>query len=154
MASPGGLHGSGEATADPTEGVRHGSRGGERGSARTCESSSASSTTRAGKSSSRSSYRAEHDLIEVPAGSQTDFASVPRPFVWLLPTYGLYTPAAILHDRLWRHWVPEGRMTYVDADGVFRRAMRELGGAFLPPVDHVGGGPCAERSEARGFRAE
>src|ERR1700690_1532532 len=62
----------------------------------------------------------------VPVGQRTDFASVPRVYVWFLPRYGRYTLAAILHDYLWRHVVQRGELPYVDADGIFRRAMREL----------------------------
>jgi hypothetical protein len=69
--------------------------------------------------------------FEVPVGSTTDFASVPRFFTWFLPRYGKYTKAAILHDRLWRHYVPAGALSFVDADGIFRRAMRELEVPFL-----------------------
>ena len=29
----------------------------------------------------------------------TDLASVPQPFTWLIPRYGLYTKAAIFHDH-------------------------------------------------------
>ena len=61
----------------------------------------------------------------------TDFASVPRVFVWLLPRYGRYTKAAILHDFLWRTQVKAGRLSWRDADGMFRRAMRELNVPFL-----------------------
>jgi hypothetical protein len=67
------------------------------------------------------------DKFTVPLGMLTDFASIPRAFVWFLPKYGKYTLAAILHDYLWRHAVPKGELPYVDADGLFRRAMRELG---------------------------
>lgn len=68
---------------------------------------------------------------EVPASMQTDFASVPRVFVWFLPRYGRYTKAAILHDHLWRDLVPAGKLTLLEADGIFRRAMRELRVPFL-----------------------
>lgn len=67
----------------------------------------------------------------VPAGSPTDFASVPRVFVWFLPRYGRYTKAAILHDHLWRDLATTGEISWVDADALFRRAMRELGVPFL-----------------------
>ena len=76
-------------------------------------------------------YEGKFDSFEVPAGTETDFASVPRVFVWLLPRYGKYTQAAILHDYLWRVAVPEGQLTLPEADGIFRRAMRELGVPFL-----------------------
>lgn len=77
------------------------------------------------------SYRARDDDFEVPANGETDFASVPRLFVWLLPRYGRYTPAAILHDHLWRVAVPEGQLSRRDADGIFLQAMRQLGVPFL-----------------------
>lgn len=76
-------------------------------------------------------YEGKHERFTVPAGSGTDFASVPRIFVWLLPRYGRYTKAAILHDYLWRERVSQGEMTWSDADGIFLRAMRELGVPFL-----------------------
>ena len=63
--------------------------------------------------------------------TSTDFASVPRVFVWFLPRYGRYTLAAILHDYLWRERASIGAMEYIDADGTFRRAMRELNVPFL-----------------------
>ncbi len=50
---------------------------------------------------------------------------------WLVPPYGLFTPAAVLHDHLWRVLVPAGGIDPVDADGLFRRAMHELGVPFL-----------------------
>jgi hypothetical protein len=75
-------------------------------------------------------YHGYKDLFDVPVGQETDFASVPRIFVWFLPRYGRYTKAAILHDYLWRTEVPKG-MSRLDADGLFRQAMRELGVPFL-----------------------
>lgn len=76
-------------------------------------------------------YDGAHQQFEVPLDMQTDFASVPRFFVWLLPRYGRYTKAAILHDRLWRDEAREGRISLRDADGIFRRAMRESEVPFL-----------------------
>jgi Protein of unknown function (DUF1353) len=77
------------------------------------------------------SYTGKQDPFEIYAGMRTDFASVPRIFAWLLPSYGRYTKAAIVHDLLWREWAKEGRLDYIDADGIFRRAMRELEVPFL-----------------------
>ena len=57
-------------------------------------------------------------------------SSVPRLFVWFLPRYGRYTRAAILHDHLWDD-AKAGRIVWRDADGIFRRAMRELGVPLL-----------------------
>jgi hypothetical protein len=68
-------------------------------------------------------YRGHTDTFTVPDGFVTDFASVPRLVTWLLPRYGDYTRAAILHDYLW----DRGEVTTKDADGLFRRSMRELG---------------------------
>jgi Protein of unknown function (DUF1353) len=76
-------------------------------------------------------YKGNRDRFEVPEGMETDFASVPRVFVWFLPRYGRYTKAAILHDYLWREAVPAGELTLAQADGIFRRAMWELGVPFL-----------------------
>lgn len=79
------------------------------------------------------SYQGKEDLFEVSVGEETDFASVPRLFVWFLPRYGRWTKAAILHDHLWRKEVGQNgkQIAYIDADGTFRRAMRELDVPFL-----------------------
>jgi hypothetical protein len=66
--------------------------------------------------------------ITVPAGFQTDFASVPRGFWNLFPPTGRYAPAAVLHDFLYA----VGRVGSVPvsrayADGVLRRASGDLG---------------------------
>jgi len=76
-------------------------------------------------------YQGRSEVFHVPTGQPTDFASVPRLFVWFLPRYGRWTKAAILHDHLWRDRAGEGKMPYVEADGTFRRAMRELQVPFL-----------------------
>jgi len=76
-------------------------------------------------------YEANREVFEVPVGQGTDFASVPRPFIWFLPRYGAYTMAAILHDYLWRVRAATGKMRWIEADGVFRKAMRELRVPFL-----------------------
>jgi hypothetical protein len=73
-------------------------------------------------------YRGNEDLFEVPAGSKTDFASVPALFQWLIPRSGRYTRAAVLHDHLWRQ---TPAISLADADGIFRRAMAELEVPFL-----------------------
>jgi hypothetical protein len=76
-------------------------------------------------------YEGNDERFVVPANSGTDFASVPRVFVWFLPRYGRYTKAAILHDHLWRDLATKGEIDWVDADALFRRAMRDLGVPFL-----------------------
>jgi hypothetical protein len=78
--------------------------------------------------------------ILVPADLETfetDFASVPALFTWLVPKTGTHLPAALLHDGLvgGRDYVatayPPGAdpVDRVDADLVFRRAMRD---SYIP----------------------
>lgn len=40
------------------------------------------------------------DIIKVPSGFVTDFASIPRPFWTILPPWGKYGKAAVVHDYL------------------------------------------------------
>jgi len=75
-------------------------------------------------------YQGRDEPFVVPAGFETDFASVPRAFTWLIPRYGRYTKAAILHDFLSQQ-AAAGKFAWVDADGIFRRTMRELGVPIL-----------------------
>ena len=76
------------------------------------------------------SYAGREETFVVPAGFTTDFASVPQALTWLVPRYGRYTKAAILHDYLWAR-CREGRFDWADADGLLRRSMRELDVPFL-----------------------
>ncbi len=72
-------------------------------------------------------YRGRRDRFVVPAGFRTDLATVPRVVVWLVPRWGLYTRAAVLHDWLCTEGIATGAVTARDADGLFRRVMRESG---------------------------
>jgi hypothetical protein len=72
-------------------------------------------------------YQGRWERFVVPAGFRTDFASVPRPVVWLVPRFGAYTLAAILHDWLCTEGIRSGAVTSREADGLFRRIMRESG---------------------------
>ena len=72
-------------------------------------------------------YLGNRDRFVVPAGFTTDFATVPRPVTWLVPRFGAYTLAAILHDWLCTEGIRSGAVTARDADGIFRRVMREAG---------------------------
>jgi hypothetical protein len=76
-------------------------------------------------------YRGRSDTFVVPAGFRTDFATVPRPVVWLIPRFGRYTLAAVLHDWLVTDGLAAGVVSARDADGLFRRVLRELD---VPPV--------------------
>lgn len=75
-------------------------------------------------------YQGKIELFTVPKGFMTDFASVPRLVVWLLPRYGRWTQAAVLHDYLWA-LARQGELDKFDADGIFNRALRELEVPFL-----------------------
>lgn len=75
-------------------------------------------------------YQGSKETFQVPENFITDLASVPRAFTWLFPRYGRYTMAAILHDFLYETLVRSGLMSYRDADGILRQAMRLLGVPF------------------------
>ena len=62
------------------------------------------------------------EVIDVAEGFQTDFASVPRPLWWLIPRWGRYGNAAVIHDYC--YW--EQRYTRNRADEIFREAMEVL----------------------------
>lgn len=76
-------------------------------------------------------YEGKTDRWTVPTGFLTDFATVPRVAVWLIPRFDRYTRAAILHDWLCAQHRDTGYPSSPDVDGVFRRILRELG---TPPV--------------------
>jgi hypothetical protein len=63
------------------------------------------------------------ETVRVPEGFATDFASIPRLFWILLPTWGTYGPAAIVHD--WLYWTQ--RCTRQSADDTLLEAMVALG---------------------------
>jgi hypothetical protein len=76
-------------------------------------------------------YRGRSDTFVVPAGFRTDFATVPRVAVWLIPRFGRYTLGAVLHDWLVTVGILAGAVSSRDADGLFRRVLAEEG---VPPV--------------------
>jgi hypothetical protein len=67
-------------------------------------------------------YESDHlhgALIEVPAGTKTDLASIPQ-LVWnIAPKTGLHDPGAVIHDWLYT----SGAVPKDDADSVFYEAM-------------------------------
>jgi hypothetical protein len=64
-----------------------------------------------------------NEVVEVPKGFVTDFASVPRFAWWLIPPDGNYTQAAVVHDYLY-HTKPYTRHR---CDQIFLEAMAVLG---------------------------
>jgi hypothetical protein len=71
--------------------------------------------------------RGRRQRFVVPAGFRTDLTTVPRVVVWLVPRWGLYTRAAVLHDWLCTVGIRTRAVTARDADGIFRRVLRESG---------------------------
>ena len=66
----------------------------------------------------------DNDLIKVPKGFITDFASIPK-VVWSIIGHpaGQYGKAAVIHDYLYRN----GLRTRKKADDIFLEAMEVLG---------------------------
>jgi hypothetical protein len=61
--------------------------------------------------------------VIVPAGFETDFASIPRMFWPLLPHDGPWAQASVVHDYLYER----GTCSRFLADAIFRDAMAALG---------------------------
>jgi len=66
--------------------------------------------------------KGSNDRITVPAGFITDFASSPPPIWWLIPSWGKYGKAAVIHDYLYQHRT----RTRKEADNILREAMLVL----------------------------
>jgi len=64
-----------------------------------------------------------HDRITVPVGFVTDFASSPPPVWFIIPPWGKYGKAAIIHDYLYQ----TKQRSRKEADLIFREAMTVLG---------------------------
>jgi len=62
------------------------------------------------------------DSIDVPIGFMTDFASIPRPLWIILPRWGKYGNAAVIHDYC--YW--EQSRSRLESDRIFRQAMGVL----------------------------
>ncbi len=70
--------------------------------------------------------------VRVPVGFITDFASIPKAFWSIIPPYGKYTKAAVLHDYIYKyHGFVSGDQfisyTRKEADQIFLKAMEVLG---------------------------
>lgn len=72
------------------------------------------------------------EFVRVGAGFRTDFASIPRGLWNLWPPTGSYTPAALIHDCLYKTAyvsVDDGSIRWIDrkeADDIFLEAMKVL----------------------------
>lgn len=67
------------------------------------------------------------ELIVVPAGFETDFASVPWGLWNLFPPLGRWARAAIVHDWLYATGGEGGRYSRKQADRIFKEAMKVVG---------------------------
>lgn len=63
------------------------------------------------------------DIIYIPAGLETDFASVPRVFWSIIPPTGRWGSAAVLHDFLYETRFYDRKT----CDDLFLEAMKNLG---------------------------
>ena len=70
-------------------------------------------------------YRWGKTHIQVPAGFETDFASIPRFARVLIPKLGKYNKAAVVHDYLYQS--DKSPLTRKQADKCFLDGMRDLG---------------------------
>jgi hypothetical protein len=75
------------------------------------------------------------DYFVMRRGFRTDFASIPRPVRWLFDTAGANSEPGVLHDAVWRESKRDDgkppRVDPWDADGLFRRALRESGATAI-----------------------
>lgn len=68
-------------------------------------------------------FAVDGELITIPAGYQTDFASVPRVFWSVFPPVGKHNPAALVHDYLYDNRIG----TRKRADKIFLELMLAYG---------------------------
>ena len=61
--------------------------------------------------------------VKVPKGFVTDLASIPKFFWRILPPFGLYSEAAVIHDYLYRCEGLTSYPTKADADNLFYEIM-------------------------------
>ena len=67
----------------------------------------------------------EKNIITVPKGFITDFASTPR-LIWsILPPFGKYAKSAVLHDFLCQKY-HRGEILRKEADHIFLESMKIL----------------------------
>jgi hypothetical protein len=80
-------------------------------------------------------FEGREDFFVIRKGFKTDFASIPRPVRWLFDTAGPNSEPGVLHDAVWRESKrDDGKVPRVapwDADGLFRRALRESGATAI-----------------------
>ena len=91
--------------------------------------------------------------VVVPKGFVTDLASIPRIFWSILPTDGVYTFPAIVHDYL--YWTQDPAISRETADLIFKYGMEDMkvGDVTVFAIYNVvragGGGPWKENAVLR-----
>jgi Protein of unknown function (DUF1353) len=78
-------------------------------------------------------FEGKEQYFIIKSDFRTDFASIPKPVRVLLDNAGANSEAAVLHDAVWRESQREDnpRVDPWDADGLFRRGLRETGATAL-----------------------
>jgi hypothetical protein len=80
-------------------------------------------------------FEGRDEYFVIRKGFRTDFASIPRPVRWLIDTAGANSEPGVLHDAVWRESKRTDRdpprVDPWDADGLFRRALRESGATAI-----------------------
>ncbi len=77
-------------------------------------------------------WEGRHELLVVRSDFDTDFASMPKAVQWLMDSAGANSEAAVLHDAVYQESKRgDRRVDPADADGIFRRALRETGSTAL-----------------------
>ena len=67
------------------------------------------------------------DGVTIPAGFESDGATVPRFLWWYVPPTGPHLPAVLIHDYLYKHAIG----TKAAADDAFYRVLRQSGVGYL-----------------------
>lgn len=70
-------------------------------------------------------------VINVPAGFETDFASIPKLFWNILPPFGSYGKSAIIHDFLYSEVSDGLKFSRQESDHIFLQAMKVLKTPYL-----------------------
>ena len=70
-------------------------------------------------------YISSFGIIEVPAGTETDGASVPNPFRGIFEPFAEYFGAAVIHDFLYSH--DNDEFSRWESDIIFKEAMYNVG---------------------------
>jgi hypothetical protein len=86
------------------------------------------------------------DHIGVAIGFQTDFATIPRPFWIILPKWGRYGNATVIHD--WLYWLQTRPRR--EADAILLEAMDVLG--VTPLVKYAWNGDSNASADYRHYQ--